>query len=99
MDSDFSWICCQLGARQHYSVPRGLHRAGALAALITDLWIVPRTIAHGLCPSNLRDRFHPQLSDATVLAPNLSAILFNALHRTAGREGWDLMLRRNDWFQ
>src|ERR1041385_9208151 len=29
------WICCQLGAREHYAVPRALKRDGLLAGLIT----------------------------------------------------------------
>ena len=36
-----SWICCQVGAREHYAVPRALHRAGALHALVTDAWADP----------------------------------------------------------
>ncbi len=33
-----SWICCQLGAREHFAVPRALHRDGKLAQLVTDAW-------------------------------------------------------------
>src|ERR1019366_2097608 len=31
-----SWVCCQIGAREHYAVARALHQQGMLAGLITD---------------------------------------------------------------
>ncbi len=36
-----SWICSQIGAREHYAVPRALHAHGALAGLVTD-WYASR---------------------------------------------------------
>ena len=39
-----SWICCQLGAREHYAVPRALLITGMLGEFITDLWIRPGTL-------------------------------------------------------
>ena len=36
------WICCQLGAREHYAVPRALHQQGMLAGLITDWYAFGR---------------------------------------------------------
>jgi len=32
------WICSQIGAREHYAVPRALHQAGRLETLYTDFW-------------------------------------------------------------
>lgn len=32
------WVVCQLGAREHYAIPRALLRAGRLGALCTDMW-------------------------------------------------------------
>lgn len=32
------WICCQLGARMHYAVPRLLHASGRLERLYTDIY-------------------------------------------------------------
>jgi glycosyltransferase involved in cell wall biosynthesis len=37
-----TWLCCQLGAREHYAVPRALLRGAVLGQIITDAW-VPRT--------------------------------------------------------
>jgi glycosyltransferase involved in cell wall biosynthesis len=32
------WICSQIGAREHYAIPRALHKTGRLATLYTDFW-------------------------------------------------------------
>jgi glycosyltransferase involved in cell wall biosynthesis len=32
------WICSQIGAREHYAIPRALHKAGRLDTLYTDFW-------------------------------------------------------------
>lgn len=32
------WICCQLGARMHYAIPRLLHAAGSLTRFYTDIY-------------------------------------------------------------
>ncbi len=81
-----NWICCQLGAREHYAVPRALQRSGQLRQLITDLWINP-------------GRFHPSLSSANVTGMNLGALAFEARARVRRMSDWTLMTRRNDWFQ
>ncbi|HKI69782.1 MAG TPA: glycosyltransferase family 4 protein [Verrucomicrobiae bacterium] len=60
------WICCQIGARQHYAVPRALQRENRLAALLTDFWAGPiiRGLAGNWAHSGIRSlakRFHPEL--------------------------------------
>ena len=35
------WICCQLGAREHYAIPRALLPRGERDCLITDSWGFP----------------------------------------------------------
>lgn len=32
------WVCCQLGARMHYAIPRLLHASGRLERLHTDIY-------------------------------------------------------------
>ncbi|MEN3326117.1 MAG: hypothetical protein V7638_924 [Acidobacteriota bacterium] len=81
------WICCQLGAREHYAVPRALKLGGLLDELITDLWI------------RLAGRFHPGLAGARVVAPNISALTFELKASLARENGWTLISRRNQWFQ
>lgn len=83
------WICCQLGAREHYAVPRALQRSGLLGEFITDLWM----------RSGRFGRFHPELAQARVTAPNLASLLFELKAGASQLSGWDLIERRNDWFQ
>jgi glycosyltransferase involved in cell wall biosynthesis len=78
-------------------VPATLHRAGALAALVTDFWMTPSSPARMLAP-RLRDRHHPALDDS-VIAFNASALMFELRQSLAGGRGWDRIQRRNDWFQ
>jgi hypothetical protein len=37
-----TWICSQIGAREHYAIPNALHQQSKLAGLVTD-WYAPRT--------------------------------------------------------
>ena len=83
-----SWICCQLGAREHYAVPRALKLGGLLDELITDLWM-----------KRLTGRFHPGLAGARVVAPNIPALTFELKALLARKNGWTLISRRNEWFQ
>jgi glycosyltransferase involved in cell wall biosynthesis len=92
------WICCQLGAREHYAVARALHRHGALELLLTDAWVRPNDLL-GRGKAGLRARFHADLATAEVYAPNASNIAFELRSRLAGLRGWDLIMARNNWFQ
>jgi glycosyltransferase involved in cell wall biosynthesis len=82
------WICCQLGAREHYAVPRALQLGGLLGELITDLWI-----------KRFTGRFHPDLAGARVSAPSVAALKFELKAYVTGANGWKLIHRRNEWFQ
>jgi len=93
-----SWICCQLGAREHYAVPRALLLSGLLHDFITDLWIRPGTLLHSW-KKGLTGRFHPALTGARVKAPNVSALTFELKASLARDNGWNLIGRRNKWFQ
>ncbi len=96
------WICCQLGAREQYAIPRALYQSGQLATLITDAWVPPRSVWEGL--SNgvlrpLRDRFHPDLSDASVRAMTASLVQFELKQKLRKTTLWEDMIDRNRWFQ
>lgn len=93
-----TWLCCQLGAREHYAVPRALQLSGLLGEFITDLWIRPGTLLH-LGKKRLTGRFHPELANAQVIAPNLSALTFELKASLARENGWKLIVQRNEWFQ
>jgi glycosyltransferase involved in cell wall biosynthesis len=68
------WIVCQIGAREHYSIARALHKSRRLAALVTDMW-VPPSLATNLLPSSLVGRFHTELADAVVAAPTFRSLM------------------------
>jgi hypothetical protein len=94
-----TWLCCQLGAREHYAIPRALSRLSTLDWLITDAWVSPSSILAKISTANLADRFHNELSDARVMAFNSSAILFEILARARRLAEWETIIARNQWFQ
>jgi glycosyltransferase involved in cell wall biosynthesis len=93
------WICCQLGAREHYAIPRALFRLGMLDCLVTDAWIPPSSLLAKISAGSLGDRFHNHLSDARVMAFNSSVILFEMLARARRLAEWETIIARNQWFQ
>lgn len=97
-----SWICCQLGAREHYAIPRTIHQTGQLTHLITDAWILPHSALNRLPKpllTNLRERFHSDLSEAPVYDLTNSLIRFELIQRIQKISGWQCIIDRNYWFQ
>ena len=92
------WLCCQLGAREHYAVPRALQLNGLLREFVTDLWIRPNALTNHW-RNKLGGRFHPGLAQAPVTAANAAALAFEFKSQVGGLGGWELTLRRNEWFQ
>jgi glycosyltransferase involved in cell wall biosynthesis len=73
---EVSWICAQIGAREHYAVPRALNQIGRLRTVYTDFWAGAglRQLAAQWSNSSLRSlaaRFHADLTDACVRSLNL----------------------------
>lgn len=99
--SSHRWICCQIGAREHYAMPRALHAGGGLDALLTDAW-QPRG-ALGLLPiaagKRFAERFHPDLVSARVIAFNTQLVRFELGQRIRGASLWEQILARNAWFE
>jgi glycosyltransferase involved in cell wall biosynthesis len=81
-----TWICCQLGAREHYAVPRALARRSVLERIITEGW-------------GFGGRWHEELKEAAVTSFNWSLIAFEMLARARRLRGWPLIMARNNWFQ
>jgi glycosyltransferase involved in cell wall biosynthesis len=92
------WICSQLGAREHYAIPRALAQRGDLRCLLTDAW-VRRGGLLGLLNRNLRDRFHPDLAGAAVWRWTTGLLVFEIMARARRLAGWPLIQARNRWFQ
>lgn len=96
MTAAAAWVCCQLGAREHYAVPRALQRAGRLAHLVTDAWVPP---ASWLALGRLGQRYHDDLADLPVTSLTQSLIAHELLWRVQRRRDWDYFIARNSWFQ
>lgn len=92
------WVCCQIGAREHYAVPRSLHRYMALDLLCTDSWVSPHNPLNMLT-SRLRGRFHEELKAASIYSSTLGSLAFEGYARFHGLGGWPLIMARNKWFQ
>lgn len=95
------WFCIQLGAREHYAIPRALHQQCALAGLATEAWVRPDGV-FGMLPARfagrIKERFHPELASARVASFTAGWLLFETRHRRRLR-GWELTIARNRWFQ
>ena len=89
------WLCCQLGAREHYAIPRALFRIGMLGSLVTDAWVPPSSLLAKCCghSSKFRHRFHSELRDARVKAFNSSLVLFEMLAGARDSRGGQKYLR------
>ncbi len=92
------WICSQLGAREHYAVPRALESAGLLEHLITEFWAPPGSLPSLPFLRRMQDRC-AQLPGISPRSWNFAALRFEAVNRLRGLDGWSLILKRNLWFQ
>lgn len=96
-------IVCQIGAREHYAVPRVLQKMGLLKALITDAWVPPRSVLQhipGQLGERLRGRYHPELADARVIHFTHEA-LGREVGKRVGRQAprWHQLMSQNAWFE
>ena len=88
------WICSQIGAREHYAIPRVLHRDGKLECLYTDLWAGTMWQAMGSLlgrPVVPGGRYHKDLSDARVESFDITTLVDSVF-------GGDLKKNPYDWF-
>ncbi len=92
------WICCQIGAREHYAIPRVLNRQGDLALLITDAWADGKLPWRILRNERAAERFHSEIPSSQVRSFDWSLLRFELTGRRAVA-GWDLVIARNEWFQ
>lgn len=92
-----SWLCFQLGAREHYAIPRALHSRGLLAGMVTDVWIPPAHPLRHVPVKALRQRWHVDLANASTKAWNLSSVCHSAYRRRV-LSGWDRTIAGNSWF-
>jgi glycosyltransferase involved in cell wall biosynthesis len=82
------WIVSQIGARQHYGLPRGFVYNGELRTLYTELWC--RWGASTLRKGNaamraLAGRYHPDVPNSKVVSFSISTFWDALLHRKSSR--------------
>jgi len=102
--ADTPWVVCQLGAREHYVLARALHARGRLAALVTDIWSRPGSIAARLpggIGRRVAERHVEGLDDARVEDLTAGALVYEARQRVRRLPpmAWSTIMRRNNWFQ
>lgn len=93
-----TWICCQIGAREHYAVPRALCCHQSLGLLMTDAWLRPGNPL-GWLSAGLKARFHAELAGAEVFGPAVRSMGFELRARRSAQAGWPQVMARNRWFQ
>jgi len=71
-----NWICSQIGAREHYAIPRVLNRVGKLERLYTDFWSSStwRLIGKLTSKGRLATRCHSDLLEVSVTGFNFHAL-------------------------
>src|SRR5262245_16196655 len=77
-----NWICSQLGAREHYAIPRALSTSGKLSRLYTEFWagahlrqLFTMQIPSRLAPvRSLSARYHEDLNSAPVTSWDFRAL-------------------------
>jgi len=87
-----NWICSQLGAREHYAIPRALSASGKLSRLYTEFWAGERLrqfasmqISSRLSQvRNLSTRYHPELNSAPITSWNFRSLYWEFSGRYLG---------------
>ena len=93
------WICVQDGAREHYAIPRALHRGGRLALLGTEFW--GGRALHGLRAGPMQalgSRWHPDLDGARIISWN-AHYLWRRFNRAVkgGNNSYESFVRNGRW--
>jgi glycosyltransferase involved in cell wall biosynthesis len=94
-----SWICCQLGSREHYAVPAALHKEGELSVLLADTWVTKAEarLLSSIAP-NLAARRNDSIPDALVRRANAGRFVYEARVRLQRISSWDACMYRISWF-
>jgi glycosyltransferase involved in cell wall biosynthesis len=96
------WICCQIGAREHYVIPHILYEQKQLRRLYTDIWLNPDHFISGMvnrCIPRLAGRYDSSLAESGVVSFTISALLFELVQHLLMNNGWRRIYKRNRWFQ
>ncbi|MEM7015379.1 MAG: glycosyltransferase family 4 protein, partial [Verrucomicrobiota bacterium] len=97
------WICSQIGAREHYSIPRAIRQDGVLDRLVTDLWFSsPQRVLLKRCGTlgrRLAARWHRELNSANVSSFPFEGIRWaTAARRKHGAQLYQFFAEQGEWF-
>jgi len=94
-----SWICCQLGSREHYAIPCALHNEAKLSALLADTWVTKSEgkALRSIAP-NLAARRNDNIPDALVRRANAGRFVYEARMRLQRMSAWEACMYRISWF-
>lgn len=93
---DSSWVVCQIGAREHYAIPRALEHSGQDILVYTDFWAGKETFLP--IPEKLCQRFCQEVNDEHVVSWNMSFLFLELSFRFLGKKRWAATIERNKWF-
>ena len=97
-----NWVCCQIGAREHYAIPRALYANQQLKLLVTDTWLSGKSILN-LLPETIltkfRQRYHAELKTASIKSFNHQTIVWELTHKATKTNEWVKIISRNSWWQ
>ncbi len=97
-----AWITAQIGAREHYAIPRALHQMAKLQCHYTDIWASP---AVRWCAQrsplrrvrSLAGRWHQELASAAAVSWPISGLIRSSLQSRYQTE-FDFHIAYGRWF-
>ncbi|MBT3831394.1 MAG: glycosyltransferase family 4 protein [Gammaproteobacteria bacterium] len=83
MNTGQHWLCAQLGAREHYAIPRALQRHHRLDGFYTDYWGKggTRLLAskfNSKATRSLAAKHHPDIPEQKIRSRNLRSLLWTS---------------------
>ena len=97
-----SWLVCQLGAREHFAIPRALLQAGLLGGLCTDVWsgsllraVAPLAGSRGRA---FAARWHPGIPSSLVKHWTGESLLRQLMPRHRQSTPYERFIDEGEWF-
>src|SRR5438552_9765429 len=93
------WTCCQLGAREHYAIPRALHISGRIAYLVTEARAVyPDFLGRVPALKRFAGRSPEDFPKHFVRAFTGKALWSHLIQQVRRPSGRKAIMDRNTWF-
>ena len=91
------WAVIQIGAREHYQIPKMMHRSGKLSVLITDFWM-PKW-ANKYYFGRVSGRRNEEIPDSMVVSYNFRTIIQILRYSILKKSKWYSIIDFNEKFQ